>query len=277
MARLQSRQRSRSRGGSGSLWPGIALIGVAVIVLGALAFFYFTVPRKPKLDAASLCPEGGPQGITIVLVDTSDDLPAAAQREVLTLLKDQITGLPDYYKLDIRVLDIPGARSRSLFSKCNPGDGTGLSEWTSNPRLARMRWIESFRQPAQDAVNSSLASDKAQRSPIMGALQDIALDQFSSAAAQEIPKLVIVISDMLEYTVDYSQYQSDLSYQRYKQSPAYLKYRTDLHGAHVKIEYVRRQKLPPGFDTPHHVEFWRTWIIDNRGVYEPAHSLQGVG
>jgi hypothetical protein len=275
VVRLQPRQHSQRR--RGSLWPGWLLIALAVLVLGALAYFHFTVPGKPELDAASLCPKSGPQGITIVLIDTSDDLPTAAQREALTILKDQITGLQEYYKLDIRVLDILNARSRSLFSKCNPGDGTGLSEWTSNPRLARMRWIEAFHQPAEDAVNASLASAKAQRSPIMGAIQDIALEQFSSAAVETIPKLLIIISDMLEYTRDYSQYQPDLSYEHFKRSPAYLKYRTDLHGAHVKIEYVRRQNLPAGFDTRRHMEFWREWIIDNHGVFDIAHSLQGVG
>ena len=55
-------------------------------------------------------------------------------------------------------------------------------------------------------------------------------------------KTLYVISDMIEYTRDYSQYPraGDLSFQRYKQSPAYLKFRTDLHGATVIIRYVTR-------------------------------------
>jgi hypothetical protein len=119
------------------------------------------------------------------------------------MLEDMIASLPPFYKLDIRVLDIAGVRSRSLFSKCNPGDGAGLSEWTDNPRIARMRWIEGFRKPAADAVKSSIASAKANSSPIMAAVQDIAIDQFSSAAAQNAKKTLFVISDMLEYTRDY--------------------------------------------------------------------------
>src|SRR6478735_3127540 len=102
-------------------------------------------PRPPELDRTSQCPISGPEGITVVLVDTSDDLPEPARREVAGILDDLITRLPPYHKLDIRVLDIAGMRSRSLFSRCNPGDGAGLSEWTSNPQLARMRWLEDFR------------------------------------------------------------------------------------------------------------------------------------
>jgi hypothetical protein len=45
------------------------------------------------------------------------------------MLDDQITGLPEFYRLDIRTLDIQAGRSQMLFSKCNPGDGVGL--WVS--------------------------------------------------------------------------------------------------------------------------------------------------
>jgi hypothetical protein len=275
VSRRQPRRRNSERG-AGAAIGGIALIFLALAALGALAVFYFSVTPKPKLDAASLCPVDGPYGITVVLVDTSDDLPEPTQREVLGQLEDQISELPDYHKLDIRVLDIAGGRSRSLFSKCNPGDGTGLSEWTDNPRLARMRWLENFRQPAKVAVKNSLSSAKAKSSPIMGAIQDIAIDQFSSAAAQKVEMKLIVISDMLEFTPLYSQYPGagDLSYQRFKRSSAYLKFRTDLHDAHVKIEYVQQTQV--AIDSVRHIEFWRDWITDNRGIFDGARRLQGA-
>lgn len=275
MARRQPRGRSSAQG-AGAAIGGIALIFLALAALGALALFYFSVTPKPRLDTASLCPVDGPQGIIVVLVDTSDDLPQPAQREVLGMLEDQITALPAYYRLDVRMLDIAGGRSRSLFSRCNPGDGTGLSEWTDNPRLARMRWLDDFRQPAKDAVKSSLSSASSKSSPIMGAIQDIAIDQFSSSAAQRVEKKLIVISDMLEFTPLYSQYPAagDLSYQRFKRSPGYLKFRTDLHDAHVKIEYVQQTQV--AIDSVKHIEFWKEWVADNRGVFDGARRLQGA-
>ncbi|MGY4402837.1 hypothetical protein [Bradyrhizobium sp. USDA 3315] len=248
----------------------------ATAATAALGYLYFSTPGKPTLDAQTLCPTTGPQGITVALVDTSDDLPPATGREVLSLLDDLITGLPPYYRLDVRVLDIPTGRSRSLFAKCNPGDGVGLSEWTNNPRIARMRWIESFRKPASEAVKSSLASAKANSSPIMAAIQDIAIDQFSSEHSKAIKKNLVIISDMIEHTRDYSQYTrgGDLSYQRFKQSGAYLKYRTDLHGASVTIDYVTRPSVMP--DTVRHAEFWGSWVKDNSGALVAIHRLQGT-
>jgi hypothetical protein len=274
-----AKRRQRRAQDKGLGWAGIGgllLLLLAIVSGGALAYFYFTAPARPVLDPQTLCPVDGPRGITVVLVDTSDDLPETTKREVLGELDDLITTLPPYHKLDIRVLDIAGLKSRSLFSKCNPGDGTGLSEWTDNPRLARMRWLENFRQPAKLAVKNSLASAKAKSSPIMGAIQDIAIDQFSSAAAQKVEKKLIVISDMLEFTPLYSQYPraGDLSYERFKRSPAYLKFRTDLHDAHVKIEYVQQTEVT--IDSVRHIEFWRDWITDNRGIFDGARRLQGA-
>ncbi|MGA7808378.1 hypothetical protein [Bradyrhizobium sp.] len=277
-----ARRRPRPRGRSGIGWSGLAgalLLLLAVGSGGALAYFYVSAPPRPLLDSESLCPVSGPQGITVVLVDTSDDLPETTQRDVLGLLDDLITTLPPFHKLDIRVLDIAGERSRSLFSKCNPGDGAGLSEWTDNPRIARLRWIEDFRKPAADAVTSSVTAAKAISSPIMAAIQNIAIDQFSSAASQSIGKTLYVISDMIEFTRDYSQYPraGDLSFARYKQSPAYPKFRTDLHGANVIIRYVTRlSNGQPLIDGTAHMEFWKAWIEDNRGRFGGVKRLQGA-
>jgi hypothetical protein len=278
MARRPPRQR-RSSGFGWSGLGGILLLLLAIAAGGALAWFYFSAAPRPVLDAQSLCPVTGPQGVTVVLVDTSDDLPETTRREVLGQLDDMITTLPPFYRLDIRVLDIAGVRSRSLFSKCNPGDGAGLSEWTDNPRIARLRWIEDFRKPAVAAVKNSIAAAKAASSPIMAAIQDIAIDQFTAASTQNARKTLYIISDMIEYTRDYSQYAraGDLSFARYKQSPAYLKFRTDLHGATVIIRYVTRQTGGQSvIDGTKHMEFWKEWIEDNRGVFGGVKRLQGA-
>jgi hypothetical protein len=278
MARRPPRQRSTSGFGWSGL-GGVLLLLLAITSGGALAWFYFSAAPRPVLDPQSLCPVTGPQGVTVVLVDTSDDLPETTRREVLGQLDDMITTLPPFFRLDIRVLDIAGVRSRSLFSKCNPGDGAGLSEWTDNPRIARLRWIADFRKPAAAAVKNSIASAKATSSPIMAAIQDIAIDQFSGASGEKARKTLYIISDMIEYAKDYSQYPraGDLSFARYKQSPAYLKFRTDLHGATVIIRYVTRQTSGQAvLDGTKHMEFWKAWVAENRGVFGGVKRLQGA-
>ena len=275
MAPVRVSARKSSSATSSTLWIGVVLIMLAVAALIALAIFYLTATRPPVLSSEDLCPVTGPHGISVVLVDTSDDLLPTTQKEVRTLLNDLINDLPPYYKFDLRVLDIPNARSHSLFSKCNPGNGTGVSDWTNNPTLMKKRWLESFNNPAEEAMRGSLTSARSKSSPIMGAIQDIALDKFSAEPVQTIPKTLTVISDMLEFTPYYGQYpsQGDLSYERFRRSPAYQKFRTNLHGAQVTIDYVERAQVK--IDRIKHPQFWKTWIEDNQGKVRLIHDLQG--
>src|SRR6202453_2489546 len=143
MARRPPRQR-RSSGFGWSGLGGVLLLLLAIVSGAALAWFYFSAAPRPVLDPQTLCPVSGPQGVTVVLVDTSDDLPETTRRELLGQLDDMITTLPPFYRLDIRVLDITGVRSRSLFSKCNPGDGAGLSGGDGHPRDAGGGWGGAF-------------------------------------------------------------------------------------------------------------------------------------
>jgi len=54
-----------------------------------------------------------------------------------------------------------------------------------------------------------------------------------------------------------------------------MKFRTDLHGAEVRVEYVQRASLPPGFPAAH-MKFWQQWAHDNGGSKFSARRLQGV-
>jgi hypothetical protein len=255
---------------------GGILAAISLAILAAGAYFYLTVPRPPVLDRASLCPVDGPRSVTVILLDSTDEIPDIGKREIRTILSDTAETLPDHALLDLRLLDprLPGGRP--IFAKCNPGDGTGLSEYTANPRLARKRWLDEFRQPLEQALGAGLEPSPGKTSPIMQTIQRIAVDRFSGRAAESIPKNLVLVSDMLEHEPDYSQYAGDLSFARYKASRAYKKLQTDLHGAEVSIYYIQRATAKP-LNSATHIQFWADWIRDNNGQFKQATKLQGEG
>jgi hypothetical protein len=252
---------------------------LAVLALGVLsagAYVYTTAERPPALDRSSLCPVDGPHSATVVLLDSTDDIPEIAKREIKTILVDRAETLPIRALLEIRLLDPQVVGGRPIFARCNPGDGSGLSEYTANPALARKRWMDGFREPLEAALQSGLRPSPGKTSPIMETVQRIAVERFTGRAAQEIPKSLILISDMIEHEPDYSQYAGDLSYDRYKASRAYRKLRTNLYGAEVSIYYIQRQSGRP-INSAEHIRFWAEWIRDNNGRFKAAARLQGVG
>jgi hypothetical protein len=232
--------------------------------------------RPPALDRASLCPVDGPRSITVVLLDSTDDIPDIGKHEIRTVLLDMAEAVPVHGLLELRLLDpkLPGGRQ--IFAKCNPGDGADLSEYTANPRLAKKRWLEGFRAPLENALESGFQPLPGKTSPIMETVQRIAVDRFAGRAAEDAPKSLVVVSDMLENAPDYSQYAGDLTYSRFKASRAYKRLQTDLHGAEVTIYYIQRASAKP-FNSADHIRFWADWIRDNKGHFKQANKLQGEG
>jgi hypothetical protein len=255
---------------------GGALAVLALGVLGAGAYVYVSAARPPALDRATLCPVEGPRSITVVLLDSTDDIPDVGKHEIRTVLTDMAEAVPVYGLLELRLLDpkLPGGRQ--IFAKCNPGDGANLSEYTANPRLAKKRWIEGFREPLEAALESGFQPLPGKTSPIMETVQRIAVDRFTGHAAEEAPKTLVLVSDMLENAPDYSQYAGDLTYGRFKSSRAYKRLQTDLHGAEVTIYYIQRASAKP-FNSADHIRFWVDWIRDNKGRFKEANKLQGEG
>jgi hypothetical protein len=276
---MVSRFRQRRRSSGNSAWLYVAGGALIVAVLAAIAVIFYvdvTEPRAPTLVKDTLCPVDGPRGTTVVLIDASDDLPEIGKREVTRLLLDIAESLPAYYRLELRTLDSAVPAGHVLFSKCNPGDGANLSELTANPQLARKRWKDGFQGPVDAALERSLSSARAVASPIMSTIQQIAVDRFTGHAADNQPKALIIVSDMIENTPDYSQYSGDLSFDRFRRSKGYAKYRTDLEQADVTIHYVQRQTRRP-LDATDLMRFWLEWVKDNNGHFDQAIRLQGLG
>jgi hypothetical protein len=244
-------------------------------MIGAAAYLRYQAADRPTLAVGTLCPIDGERAITVVLIDASDDLPNIARRQLLGSLTALAESIPEYGRLELRVLSPSAQGGEIVFDKCNPGDGSNLNELVANPPLARRRWAEGFKEPLDAALTAGLSPSPSDSSPIMETIQAIAVDRFSSRKAEDIPKKLVIISDMIQNAKDYSQYKGDLSFERYKESRAYKRLHTDLHGAEVAIWYVQRSSGQ--IDSGRHITFWKSWVEDNNGRLSSAEKLQGEG
>jgi hypothetical protein len=126
---------------------GVALAVLALSALAAGAYVYVTAARPPVFDRASLCPVDGARSMTVVLLDSTDEIPDIGKREIRTVLLDMAETVPVYGLLSCGCSIPRRPAAGQIFAKCNPGDGSGLSEYTANPALAKRRWLEGFRRP----------------------------------------------------------------------------------------------------------------------------------
>jgi hypothetical protein len=251
------------------------LIGLFVLMgSGLLIKYVYFGETRPKIDEASLCPTTGPTSVNVILVDISDPLPEPSRIEANLLLSEIALSIPKHGLLDIRQLLPSSPFQRSIFAKCNPGDGTDLSFVDSNPDFARRTWETSFSAPVRRSFETSLAPSNAESSPIMGAIQRIAIERFLPISYSAVSKQLVIVSDMFESTPIYSQYSKVFDFEKFKKSQAFAKFQTDLRDASVKIYYVQR-----GLDYSDikHIQFWELWISANHGQLDLVKKLQGAG
>jgi hypothetical protein len=246
---------------------------IVVALVGSLVWFYVNAVAQIEPLDANLCPRAGPVAQTIVLVDASDVLPPLVREDLLTRLSDLTSHISKGERLDVWALSADGDRSDEIASLCNPGDGSDLGEVTANPERAKRRWETGFVQPVTAALNKAARENAIAQSPIMAALQKLSVARLTSEADRRIETTLIIISDMLENTPDFSMYRSGVSYAAFRASNAFRKFETDLAGADVELWLVQR----PGADVTNElVDFWNTWVADAHGSVAKVIKLKGM-
>ncbi len=132
--------RRKLRRHSGRSEVGKYVLAALLIVAAASAsvaiwYQYVTAERPPTLDRTTYCPLSGPRAVTVLLLDTSDDLPEIGKREVQKYLLDRAEAVPTYGLLDIRQLDPIALGGRVVFS------------------MQSGRWLESKRVSGQSSFS----------------------------------------------------------------------------------------------------------------------------
>jgi len=275
---MARRPRSRRRASSQDRWKLVIGSFLLIFTVGCIAvgvYTWFVIPRSPALDATTNCPIQGASALTVVLVDSSDDLPAAAKKEIEKILIDLSDQTSLYAHLEIRVLDPKLPSGRIIFSLCNPGSARNFDPLYGNPQKAEKRWKERFADPFTRAIPRALIPVTANSSPIMATIQGIALDRFTGQRVARLEKTLIVISDLIEHVPEYSQYKGEYNFQKFRESLHYRNTRTDLGSANVVLYYIDRPAMRSA-TTESHMQFWFSWIKDNDGARIDAKRLQGV-
>lgn len=121
---------------------------------------------------------------------------------------------------------------------------------------------------------ASVDDAEAASSPIMAALQAVAIERLTAKHDREVPTKVIVASDMMEHTQYFSNYRDGANFQKFGESPAAKRYATDLAGATVDLYLIPRLNSP--VDNVSLVQFWATWVNENHGRFDSAVRLQGA-
>jgi hypothetical protein len=253
---------------------GLLLLACA-LAMAAIGWYYMNMPSGGVRDPTNGCPADGPSALHIVIIDSTDTLPEPAQMQVATKIMSlaRSLGTRPGELLELRTLDLATPVGKILFARCSPSDGTQVSDVTGNPERAKRRWQEEFFGPLEKLTAGGYSVEEADRSPLLETFQALAVERLEPFKQIGRPINLLIVSDMRQYSGEYSHYSGDLSYDRFRGSPAHRKLHTNLGGAMLAILYVQRSQ--PKIDEGAHIGFWNDWAADNGATLVSVDRLQG--
>jgi hypothetical protein len=239
--------------------------------IAAASYFLFT--REGAIDRITLCPERGPTGHVVVLVDKTDPLNFTQKAAFQQLLEEMVERrVAPGQLISVFVLGEDYRDTASpLVELCNPGRGEGKSGLTNNIRRLQMQFRDRFREPLLQQAETLVSTTPAKSSPILEMLQLVAINGFRKHAVNG-PRRLIVISDMLHNTSAYSMYQGIPDFESFASLEYGRKTLADLRGVEVELHYVLHA---PRLQTRRQLQFWEQYFTKSGARIVLVRPMEG--
>ncbi len=255
---------------------GIVLIIIVSAAVVGLAFFRYQLSQNHvEINPQTLCPTqaDSPEYVALIF-DKTDGYNPVQQRFLQRYFSRFKAGLQEGAQVSVYALDDQEKeRLQPDFVVCAPRTGEDANALYENPKLIKKRWREQFEQPLDAMISQFLKPRQAKYSPIMEIIQSVSLTAFP-AINETAGKRIIIISDMLHHTPEWSHYRGQLSVKKLKKTAYFQRINTFLDNAEVEILYVRR----PGkanLQTKRHAYFWADFIKAIGGRVTSIEKIDG--
>jgi len=256
LPRIDPWQSSRQPG-RGKTWAVAVAIGV--IFLAGLWLWLLGQKSAVSTDPVTLCrTDHPPSEIVVFLLDLSDEFTEAQRIDVLNRVRRIQSGVGKFGLVQTYAVTGTVGIGTALFEMCNPGSGSDLNTLYQNPGLAKKKW-EKFSTDLDAHLRTLMSSRGAAASPIMEAVQASALRTFNQPQFADVPKRLVVVSDLLQYVPGrVNQYEVLLPFDQFAGMSYFSEVRADLEDIEVTLLYLVRPRSPQPW--PAHRLFWEAYF-----------------
>jgi hypothetical protein len=272
MARRRRANKGLSDGASGLI---LAIAGVAIIG-GLGGGLWWVKQAQTQIDEDTNCPKAGPTAIHMILFDRSDpitDQQAQRIKQAIEKYKNEAsTGL----RFDLYTFE--GDTSHILnptLKICVPERPEDANPLNKNPEFIRRRYEERFAAVIDQTVSSLLHASTQKTSPIIESIRAASITSFGPIEPGRLSLRVTMISDMIQNTSLFSQFQSDSNFEALSHSGVWVSLQPQLKAAKVDILYLSRPKATHNrtpIQNRGHQAFWIQLIAASGGrvdLFEP--------
>jgi len=244
------------------------IVGTTVaVVAGAalLALLYSGERGGTRLDPDGCAATEPPAEQIVVLLDPSDALSPVQHRSALPRLLEALDPAPEM--AEVRIYTVANAGRRvpgPSFRSCKPTHPDDVNSVTGNPSMAAEAynsWFATLEQRLQEMIG--VAADTA--SPIVEAIQFAAVDAFQPREAA-IPRRLLVVSDMVQNSVDLSFFRDRVDFGSFSRNSAYGTLRVDLARVRVDAFLLARRGEAGQIQAGTLRTFWEDYFLDQGAV-----------
>lgn len=280
MAGRHKRGNRRPGSWTSSSWRILGGGVLIALAFAAVVILFFIRPPAIQRDEVTLCPVAGPSAITAVLIDRTDSIGAISRTDLFTKVNDIIERTLEAEAVELYVVNaVETAPLSAVIKVCNPGkpaqDEAWDEGWATNPRIMRLRWTERFKKPLNRLLSDLLTMEEAESSPIMESVQSLSVTVFAGNDKANLPKRLIIASDLLQNSSAWSLYKQPSDFRRFAGSSGAKSVAGDLRDVSVQLLFIQRKlKRPiPELDL---VTFWVKWIESRQGRVERIVKITGL-
>ena len=268
MARSSSRAKARERKNLLYIIFGVAFI---VVLVGAGAYAKLT--EANPINGQTLCPAEGPLGHIVLLVDKSDPMTFTQRKDFDVIYEELVKKrVPKGHLLSVYALSEDFKNTADpLIELCNPGDGSDIDIKTGNPDKVAKAFREKYLQPMLDRSVDLVTDKPGKASPLFEMLQLVSITGFRKHDVKGERRL-IVVSDMLHNTPQYTMYKAAPKFQDFAATPYAAKAMTDMPGVKVELQILMNT---PQLQKPELVHFWEEYVLQAKGKVVAVNPIKG--
>lgn len=252
MPRNKRKQRKQSRRARAAL----ALLLAVCIIVGAIVL---AVGNRSDIDSVTFCPRKENFPRTAVLIDASDTISNRQAKEVIESIDELFSKqLAQHEWVGIYVLsENEIVLPKPKFHICNPGSRDSANPLYQNPAEFERRYNQYFDRLTKE-IEQVVDVPEQDSSPIFEMVYGVAV---SNNFITREPRRLLIVSDMLHNTKNYSHYRETPDFDEFLRSNSGQPYLEPalLRGVDVQVLYVKRSKVR-NLQTMRHISFWQDYF-----------------
>jgi len=250
-------QQANNKGGSNSNITAIALIAMAVLIIGFFAVSFSKEQSKSSLINKDNFCANNLEKLTVIIIDATDKLSLIQKASLKTRLWEIANNLEkNTHKIQIFSVDkIIDKILEPSIDLCNPGSALEANQLTENKKIIQKRYEEKFKNNLDIILDNVLNRDSLNQSPIMESIQSVAITSFIPLTNKAINKKLILVTDLLQNTPKFSAYKNSYDFTQYKESEHWKHVKSDLENVDVELFFLHRENTGK-IQTPKLRDFW---------------------